>query len=141
MEVKGKNNSWGCSDGKAQEIVKSKTFKYDLILLNLSVCYKKRVMAKDKLINCGMFLVFLGIFVLIFSGIVSAEGLNCWMKTGTNSSACTAISGCVWRTNTTDPFCMNSVGCCMDLNCGMYAGNQAACQNTSDSLSCVWILL
>jgi len=52
MEVKGKNNSWGCSDGKAQEIVKSKTFKYDLILLNLSVCYKKRVMAKDKLINC-----------------------------------------------------------------------------------------
>jgi len=106
-------------------------------------------------------IVFLVSFILfsINLNFVSAETFNnCWNKTGTSSSTCTAVSGCAWTTNATDLWCMDSVGCCMDLNCSggcmmnwtsgnstwggvsqgcwQYDGNKASC--VVQGASCKW---
>ena len=84
------------------------------------------------------------LLAIVFSLVVSVYFVsgetfnNCWNKTGTSSATCQAVSGCVWKTQAQDSWCQNGVGCCMDLNCGMYSGNQGACTNSSDSLNCTW---
>ena len=93
------------------------------------------------MVKRGLVLLVVSAFFLVFLGLnfVSAETFNnCWNKTGTSQGTCEATSGCFWRTNITDPWCINSVGCCMDLSCGMFVGNQAGCTNVSDNLNCTW---
>ena len=96
-------------------------------------------MAKNKkyFFVWGLFAFSLVFFVLNV-GSVSATFAGCWANSGTSLGVCQATEGCVWRTQANDPWCMNSAGCCIDLNCGMYGGNQAACTNSSDTLNCTW---
>ncbi len=91
-----------------------------------------------KNLNLILFAIFLVVISLFFVNFASADFNNCWTFSGTNSTACGTLAGCLWTTQATDPWCGITNGCCVDLNCGMYAGNQAACTNVSDSLNCTW---
>ncbi len=86
--------------------------------------------------------------VLVFSGGVSADWVDCWAKSGTTSGECVAVSGCQWKTMAEDPWCDMSPGCCMDIGCWDYDGtNQSFCENSTYNpllnssnynLSCTW---
>ena len=98
--------------------------------LNKGVIYLKKI-----------FPVFVVLFSMIFVinvNDVSAD--ECFQYGGMNDqqSACEAAS-CMWQTNATDPWCPFGApgGCCLDVGCWQYDGNQTGCESAS-GLNCTW---
>ncbi|MFH1630932.1 MAG: PGF-pre-PGF domain-containing protein [Candidatus Aenigmatarchaeota archaeon] len=64
-------------------------------------------------------------------------GPQCYLYDGDNSG-CGTLPECMWTTNTTDPFCMDPVGCCimpMGGGCMMNDGNMTGCDLDT---RCTW---
>ena len=65
-----------------------------------------------KIILVGFILV---VSVFICLNFVSAVFADCWAYSGTSSNTCTTSGGssCIWKTQAQDPWCYDSVGCCI----------------------------
>ena len=76
--------------------------------------------------------------VLLSSGIAVADFADCWAMTG-DEDACGLNPDCQWKTNVTDPWCDNPIGCCMDIGCWDYDGtNSTICEANDGEMNCTW---
>ena len=96
------------------------------------------VIENKKLILSTIIYLFLIMFTISF---VSADFNTCWQYSGSGNATCVESggSGCHWETSVTDPWCMNSIGCCMDVGCWDYDGtNSTICEANNGGMNCTW---